>query len=191
MSQYYADAAAGKLPNVSFVDPELVDTPNVENDEHPVSNVQLGQKFVSDVTNALMQSPNWTSSAMFLTYDEDGGFYDHVPPPSAVPPDAIAPMLQPGDVPGAFDRYGFRVPMAVISPYAKAHHVSHTVYDHTSILSFLEYRFGLPALTARDANADPMLDMFDFAHPSFTTPPTLAPAVVDPAQLAACPTASG
>src|SRR5690349_2452521 len=72
MSQYYADAAAGHLPNVSFVDPELIDTPNVENDEHPVSNVQLGQKFVSDVPNALMQSPNWSSSAMFLTYDENG-----------------------------------------------------------------------------------------------------------------------
>jgi phospholipase C len=187
MSQYYADAAAGHLPNVSFVDPELIDTPNVENDEHPVSNVQLGQKFVSDVTNALMQSPNWSSSAMFLTYDENGGFYDHVPPPSAVAPDAIAPMLQSGDTPGAFDRYGFRVPMAVISPYSKAQHVSHTTYDHTSILKFIEYRFGLSALTQRDANADPMLDMFDFAHPAFTTPPTLATAVVDPAQLAACP----
>ena len=191
MTQYYADAAAGKLPNVAFIDPELVDTPNAENDEHPISNVQLGQKFVADVTNALMQSPNWASSAMFLTYDEDGGFYDHVAPPAAVPPDTIAPMLQLGDTPGAFDRYGFRVPMAVISPYAKAHYVSHTTYDHTSILAFLEYRFGMPALTQRDAHADPMLGLFDFTHTSFATPPTLATAVVDPAQLAACPTSSG
>ena len=72
---------------------------------------------------------------MFLTYDEHGGFYDHVAPPAAPKPDNIAPMLQPGDTPGAFDRYGIRVPAMVISPYAKQHFVSHTVYDHTSILS--------------------------------------------------------
>ena len=96
-------------------------------------------------------------------------------------------MLQAGDTPGAFDHYGVRVPVAVISPYAKSHYVSHVTDEHTSILRFIEYRFGLPSLTNRDANADPMLDMFDFASPAFTTPPTLTPATVDPTQLAACP----
>ena len=187
ISQYYADAAAGKLPNVSFVDPMLLGTAKVENDEHPPSDVQVGQKFVADVTNALMASTNWSSSAMFLTYDEHGGFYDHVVPPSAPVPDNIPPMLQPGDTAGAFDQYGVRVPVAVISPFAKANFVSHTVHDHTSILRFIEYRFGLPTLTNRDANADPMLEFFDFQNPAFMTPPTLPTALVDQAQLDACP----
>ncbi len=187
MSQYYSDAAAGTLPNVSFVDPKFLDTPRVESDEHPPSNVQVGQKFVSDVINGLMASPNWGTSALFLTYDEHGGFYDHVAPPPAPVPDNIPPNLQPGDTPGAFDRYGFRVPVAVVSPFAKPHYVSHVVDDHTSILRFIELRFGLPSLTNRDANADPMLDMFDFSTPHFASPPKLPTAVIDPAQLAACP----
>lgn len=188
ISQYYADAAAGKLPGVAFVDPELLDKPNVQNDEHPVADVQLGQKFVADVTNALMASPNWSTSAMFLTYDEHGGFYDHVAPPAAVLPDATPPMLQPGDTAGAFDRLGIRVPIAVISPFSKSHFVSHVVDSHTSILRFIEYRFGLPSLTNRDAQSDPMLDYFDFQNPHFMTPPTLPVATIDAAQLAACPT---
>ena len=186
MSQYYADLANGKLPNVSFVDPQLIEEPNVENDEHPPADIQLGQKFSSDVINGLMASPEWPTSALFFAYDEHGGYYDHVPPPAAVPPDNIAPLLQPGDVNAAFDRYGIRVPVAVVSPYAKSHFVSHVVHDHTSILAFIEYRFGLPALTARDAAADPMLEFFDFDNPPFMTPPTLPTAVVDQAQLEAC-----
>ena len=191
MSQYYADAAAGTLPNVSFVDPRFLDVPTVESDEHPPSDVQLGQKFVADVVNGLMTSPNWSSSALFLTYDENGGYYDHVAPPAAPVPDSIPPNLKPGDTPGAFNRYGFRVPAVVVSPYAKAHYVSHVVDDHTSILRFIELRFGLPALSNRDVNADPMLDMFDFTNPNFASPPTLATAVVDPDQLAACPGGGG
>jgi len=135
--------------------------------------------------SALVNSPNWPSSAFFLVYDEHGGFYDHVSPPPAPVPDDIPPMLQPGDTPGAFDRYGIRVPALVVSPYAKAHHVSHTVYDHTSILKFIETRFGLPALTRRDAAADPMLDMFDFSRVSHPHP-VLPDAPVDAAGIAAC-----
>jgi phospholipase C len=187
ISQYYADATAGTLPSVSFVDPRFLDTPTVESDEHPPSNIQVGQKFVSDVTNALMSSPNWSSSAMFLTYDENGGFYDHVAPPSAPVPDNVPPNLKAGDTPGAFNRYGFRVPVVVISPFSKQHYVSHVVDDHTSITRFIELRFGMPAMTNRDLNADPMLDMFDFSTPHFLTPPTLPTAVIDATHLAACP----
>ncbi len=186
IDQYYADAAAGTLPQVSFIDPIFVAQANVETDEHPASNVQVGEKFVSDVTNALFASPDWSSSAMFLTYDENGGFYDHVAPPSAPVPDAIPPMFEPGDTPGAFDRYGFRVPVAVISPYTRPHYVSHVVEDHTSILRFIETRFGLPSLTNRDANANPMLEYFDFSHPSFATPPMLPAAPIDPAGVEQC-----
>ncbi len=177
MARYFTDAANGTLPDVSFIDPDLFD-PTGQNDEHPPANVQIGQRFVADVANALMASPNWSTSAMFFTYDEHGGFYDHVPPPAAVPPDGIAPLLQGGDTPGAFNIYGIRVPATVISPYSKSHFVSHVVNDHTSILSFLEYRFGLPPLTARDAAANPMLEFFDFSSPAFGTPPSIpAPSV--------------
>ena len=96
-------------------------------------------------------------------------------------------MLAPGDTPGAFDQYGPRVPAVVVSPYSKSHFVSHVVHDHTSILRFIEYRYGLPSLTNRDANADPMLEMFDFNNPQFTTPPLLPAATIDPAKAAACP----
>lgn len=183
---YYADAAAGRLPQVSFVDPIFAGAKNVENDEHPPNNVQVGQAFVSKVTNALFQSPNWGSSALFFTYDEHGGFYDSLPPPPAPIPDNIPPMLQPGDTPGAFDRYGIGVPAAVVSPFSKRHFVSHVVHDHTSILRFIETRFGLPALTNRDAHADPMLEFFDFSTAAFKTPPQLPAAVIDPVQFARC-----
>lgn len=180
IEQYYADAKAGTLPKVSFVDPIFAGAPNVENDEHPPANVQVGQKFVWRVVHKLEKSPNWPTSALFLTYDEHGGYYDHVPPPPAVVPDAIPPMLQPGDTPGAFDRYGFRVPTVVVSPFARHHFVSHVVHDHTSILRFIEERFGLPALTARDAAADPMLEFFDFTNPPFLTAPAFPKPTVTP-----------
>jgi len=185
ISQYYTDAKNGTLPQVSFVESNPFGKVNVESDEHPPANVQVGQKLVHDVMNALVHSPNWASSAMFFTYDEHGGYYDHIAPPAAVKPDNIAPMLQPGDTPGAFDRYGIRVPAMVISPYAKEHFVSHTVYDHTSILHFIETRFGLPTLTHRDAAADPMLAMFDFTqveHPH----PILPTSPIDPNGESAC-----
>ncbi|HSP54454.1 MAG TPA: alkaline phosphatase family protein [Dehalococcoidia bacterium] len=179
ISNYYTDAAAGQLPQVAFVDPIFAGGKNEETDEHPPANVQVGQRFVADVVDALFKSPNWPTSAMFLVYDEHGGFYDHVPPPIAVPPDDIAPASSPGD---SFDRYGIRVPVAVVSPFAKKHFVSHVVNDHTSILRFIETRFGLPSLTRRDAAADPMLEFFDFASPAFGTPPELPEATIDPAR---------
>jgi phospholipase C len=186
IDQYYADAAAGALPQVSFVDPIFVGPTNVENDEHPPSNVQVGGRFARDVIEALFESPDWPTSALFLTYDEHGGFYDHVPPPRAPIPDDIPPMLEPGDVKARFDRYGIRVPAVVVSSYSKPHFVSHVVHDHTSILRFIEVRFGLPALTRRDARADPMLEFFDFSHRSFATPPTLPAAPVDEERAVQC-----
>ena len=108
------------------------------------------------VVNAVFSSPNWAKTMLIWTYDEHGGYYDHVPPPVAIPPDDIPPALKPGDPPGGFDRYGFRVPSGVVSPYAKKDFVSHTIYDHTSILATLEEKWNLPALTRRDANAKPL-----------------------------------
>ncbi len=188
INQYFADAATGNLPQVAFIDPIFVAPNNIENDEHPPANVQVGEKFTSQVIDSLFRSPEWGSSALFLTYDEHGGYYDHVAPPAAVTPDDIPPLLQPGDVPGAFDTYGVRVPAVVISPYSRAHFVSHVVNDHTSILRFIETRFGLPSLTRRDAAANPMLEFFDFSHQAFATPPVLPQAPVFAAQAAYCNT---
>jgi phospholipase C len=182
IAQYFADAAAGTLPAFAFVDPAIglatgqVDT----NDEHPPALAKVGQRFVAEVVDALTRSPNWPRSALFLTYDEHGGLYDHVPPPRACPPDEHEPELEQGDPAGRFDRLGLRVPFIVVSPYAKSHHVGHQIYDHTSILRFIEARFVMPALSRRDANALAPWDMFDFA-----SPPREAPAVPLPPQATA------
>ena len=111
-----------------------------------------------------MRAPTWKSTALFLTYDEHGGDYDHVPPPRAIKPDSIAPMLGPGRPPGGYDRYGFRVPLIVVSPWAKPRYVSRVVQDLTSLTAFIERKWNLPAMTFRDANAHPMTDYFDFRH---------------------------
>jgi phospholipase C len=189
VSAFFSDAAAGTLPPVAFIDGSIGIT-MVENDEHPPANIQQGQAYAARLIEALLASPNWPTSALFYTYDEHGGFYDHVPPPSACVPDNIAPLLDPAD-PGSnfsaqFDRYGFRVPFVVVSPYAKPGFVSHAVHDHTSILRFIETRFDLPALTNRDANALPLLDLFDFSHPALMNPPVLPAATVDAAALQQC-----
>jgi phospholipase C len=120
-----------------------------------------------------MNSPSWASSVFILTYDEGGGLYDHVTPPSLPRPDGVPPMLLNGDPPGDFNRAGFRVPLIVVSPWSKPHMVSHVVRDHTSILKLIETRFGLPALTNRDAAADDMEEFFDFSTPHWLTPPAL------------------
>lgn len=185
ISQYFTDAANGTLPQVSFVESDGFGSVNTESDEHPPANVQVGEKFTHDIVNALVDSPDWSSAAMFLTYDEHGGYYDHVTPPAAVPPDDIPPMVPAGDPFNKFDRYGVRVPAMVISPYSNPHHVSHTVYDHTSILKFIETRYGLPPLTRRDGSADPMLDMFDFSRASLLHP-AIPDAPIDPSGVASC-----
>ena len=169
--QFYPDVAAGKLPAFTFLDPNYGTT----SEENP-QDVQVGEQFVARVVNALMRAPTWKNTALFITYDEHGGYYDHVPPPKAIKPDNIPPMLAPGDRPGAYDRYGFRVPLLVVSPYARKNYVSNVVQDHTSILAFVERKWNLPAMTFRDANAQPMTDYFDLRKPAFAKPPALAAA---------------
>jgi phospholipase C len=135
----------------------------------------------------MMSSPQWPHSALIVTFDEHGGLFDHVAPPPACAPDDIAPITNPNDnAPGGFDNYSMRVPLVVVSPYAKPHFVSHAVYDHTSITRFIETRFKLPALTKRDANADPLTDMFDFKKAAFATPPQLPTPQVDQQKLDDC-----
>jgi len=155
--QFDSDLTQGTLPAVAFVD--SID------DEHPPSNVQKGQTWVEARVRGLLASPEWDTSALLFTYDEAGGFFDHVPPPAACAPATQAEGGKPG-----FDRFGFRLPFVAMSPYVKHHYVSHERYDQTSILKFIENKFNLPSLTRRDANATDLADLFDYAHPYFTVP---------------------
>lgn len=181
IDEFYLDAAAGTLPSFSLVEPDY----GKQSEEDP-QDVQLGDQFLGKVVNAVMSGPNWSSTMLIWNYDEHGGYYDHVPPPPAIPPDDVPPALVAGDPPGAFDRYGFRVPAGVVSPYAKKDFVSHTIYDHTSVLKTVEEKWNLPALTRRDANATSLFDMVDFAKkPAFMKPPKL-PAAANPLPKAGC-----
>lgn len=178
---FLVDAVNGTLPQVSIISPG-----DARYSEERPNDIQLGEAYSASIVNALLQSPAWPRTALFFTYDEHGGYYDHVPPPAAVAPDGIAPRITvPPDAPGGFDRLGFRVPGFVISPYARPDYVSSVTHDHTSILKFIETKWNLGAMTLRDANADDLLDAFDFSHPAFLEPPTL-PAPGVPATGSTC-----
>ncbi len=169
----HRDLAAGTLPPVTIVEPNYQGDGGERVDEHPPGIPMNGERFVERIVRSLMGSPLWRRSALFLVYDEHGGFADHVAPPAACEPDDLTPRINGMPADGRFDRYGVRVPFMVVSPYARRHFVSHRTFDHGSILRFIEARFGLPALTRRDANANVPTDMFDFENPPFMTPPTL------------------
>lgn len=180
-SDFDNDLASSTLPAVA----EIEAATDAGLDEHPSpadnqpSRIQLGAKYVSGIINQLMASDSWKDSAFILTYDEAGGIYDHVSPQPAVSPDGIKPKdLLKGDtctvVSGPtcdFVYTGYRVPLIVISPYAKKNYVSHTVADETAILKFIETRFGLASLTKRDAAQMNMTEFFDFTNPPWMTPP--------------------
>jgi phospholipase C len=186
IDDFFTDAAAGKLPQVAFVDPDIGHEGPAQDDEHPPAVMQVGQKLLAQVTDALGRSPQWPSSALFITYDEHGGLYDHVPPPPACKPDDYAPELDPGDVQAGFDQLGVRVPLIVVSPFAKQHFVGHRVYDHTSILRFIEARFVLPALTIRDAYAEAPWELFDVSGVPHRAPPAVPIPDVDSASISRC-----
>ncbi len=184
IAQYYTDVANNTLPDVAFIETgvEANDSGGTSSlDEHPNANIQNGAAYVAKIINALMGSPSWSSSAFILTYDEGGGNYDHVQPQATVNPDAIPPMLSPTDDVDDYSRTGFRVPLIVVSPFAKSGYVSHTVMDYTAILKFIEKRFNLSNLTQRDAAQPDMSEFFDFTNvPNQTAPsppsqPTNAP----------------
>lgn len=176
MSDYFKDAKAGTLPQVAFIDRDS----KGGLDEHPGpgGSAQKGAAFVKTIIDALMASSNWDDSVFFFTYDEGGGFYDHVPPVQAVSPDGIPPVLGTNDTctatPGPmcdFVYTGFRLPNFVVSPFAKAHYVDHTNMDTTAILTFIEKRFGVGHLSARDAAEPDISYFFDFSGKPNLTPP--------------------
>jgi phospholipase C len=144
-------------------------------DEEQPADIAIGEAFVSQVVQAVMASPAWSRTLLIWTYDEHGGYYDHVPPVGVVEPDDIQPMLAPTDYPGAYNITGMRVPTVVVSPYSKPNAVTGVMHDHTSIIATIAAKWNLPALTYRDAQANTLLDFLDLTSPpAFLRPPTLA-----------------
>jgi phospholipase C len=197
--QFFADADAGTLPAVSIVDPDFGEY----SEENP-QDISRGESFAAEVINRVMHGKGWPGTVLIWLYDEHGGYYDHVPPPAAVPPDdvpahnwqlsapawlrallrpligsAIAQLANADSGPSTYDRYGFRIPAVIVSPYARPDHVCDRVLDHTSVLRLIEDKWNLPPLTRRDAAAATPLSALDLsAEPAFGDPPKLpAPAV--------------
>lgn len=179
---FFADAAAGTLPDVAFIDPLFGgEDQGISNDDHPHADIRAGEHFMHSIYTAVTTSPAWERTVLVFNFDEWGGFFDHVPPPiGAISPIDIAAGYTDG-------RLGFRTPLLVVSPFARANYVAHEVYDHTSILKMVETRWGLAPLTARDATANNLANVLDFNSPA------RAPAAypVPPITIgAACPATS-
>jgi len=208
ITQFLADCAAGSLPSVSFVDPEfgvlsdigspLASYPQIATnpivaeilqnanglggDQESPQDMYYGEAWAHQILQAVLDSPAWPRTLLIYTYDEHGGYYDHVPPPAAIAPDSIPPDLAAGDALGGYNLYGPRVPGIVASPYSKPNAVTNVLHDHTSVLATIEAKWNLPALTYRDANATTVMDFLDVNQAAYLDPPTtlLAPSPTGP-----------
>jgi phospholipase C len=140
IEEYYTDLANGTLPAVSYMVPSGAS-------EHPPGSIAAGEAFVRTLVTSLQRSSSWSSSAFMWSYDDWGGWYDHVRPPSV-------------DAGG----YGFRAPMLLVSPFAKRGYIDHHTSDFTSQLAFIEHNWGLPPLSSRDRKAYPLTSAFDFTQ---------------------------
>ena len=142
-TQFFSDVSNGKLRTVSWI------TPTCENSDHAGCGSNTGPAWVASLVNAVGQSQYWNSTAIFIFWDDYGGWYDPEPPA----------MLD-------YDGLGLRIPMIIVSPYAKKGHVSHVHYEHGSILRWIENLYGLGQLSASDTRATPPDDAFDFTKPA-------------------------
>src|SRR5215207_5562935 len=135
VSEFFEDCAAGTLPNVSMVDPRfLLAAQGLSGDDHPHAHIWNGQGFLSEIYQAVINSPNWRNTVLVINYDEWGGFFDHVPPARAPIPPADAAL-------GSDGLRGFRTPALIISPWSPRGTVAHGIYDHTSVLKMIEWRW--------------------------------------------------
>jgi phospholipase C len=167
---FFADCATGRLPAVSFLDPSfLFEQKGLSSDDHPPADIRNGEAFLSQVYAAVTSSPAWPSTLLVMTFDEWGGFFDHVPPQAAPIPDADQ---RAGNSDGL---RGFRVPCVLISPWSRRGFVSSILFDHTSILRLIEWRWGLEPLTVRDSNANNLAEALDFGLHDVSTPTISAP----------------
>jgi phospholipase C len=163
--QFFADAKAGRLPAVAYIDPEPSHT-RMAVDDHPFVDIRAGESFMASVYNAVVTSPNWPRTLLVINFDEWGGFFDHVPPP-------LAPDVSP-----QYTLRGFRVPALLISPYARRRYVSHLVFDHASVLRTIEWRWSLPPLAVRDAHANNLASALDFSKRNLEAPQIALPPLV-------------
>jgi len=147
---FFKDAAAGKLPPVVYIDPFFF-----LNDDHPPAHPLRGQELIAAVYTALANSPQWKNCMLVITYDEHGGFYDHVAPPTTMD-DTLEKYGMPG-----FEQLGFRVPAMVVGPYVKQGYVSSVEYNHTSALKHIADAFDLEPLNVRMAAANNLMDCID------------------------------
>ena len=189
IAQFYADAAAGRLPPITFVDPPYGDIGASGGgaglaivgggaSDHPHSDIRLGQAFMADVTRAFVDSPQYERGAMFISYDEWGGFFDHVKP-RFVPDDRRAKAIEED-----WGMTGFRIPGLAISPYARGGRVAHMTVTHESILKLMSYRYGLGHLNKRHRYASNIGRSFDFRRPDFERPELPDPEAVTAAPCA-------
>lgn len=167
---FLADCAAGTLPQVSYVDPRFLDeSSGTSGDDHPHADIRNGEAFLNTIYHAVTTSSNWRHTALIINYDEWGGFYDHVAPTAApIPPADQAAGNKDG-------LRGFRVPSLLISPWSRRGSVSHTLFDHTSVLKMIEWRWGLSPLTVRDATANNLASVLNFTAPNTAAPQFLVP----------------
>jgi phospholipase C len=181
ISHYYADCAAGTLPRVCFVDPIFTISEATGNDDHPHADIRNGQQFLTSVSRAFAASPHWSKGAMFVNYDEWGGFFDHVVPPS------VPDIRQSATLNDDFGQLGFRCPAVALSPYARRGVIDSRQFEHTSILKFIEWRFVLPPLTTRDASTANIGDgVFDFDSPPNTAELEIPNYIAPPEALIPC-----
>jgi len=171
------DARDGTLPNVSFLDPKFTSIGSPESDQHPFADIRAGEAFLAFVHQTLRASPQWQRTVLVITYDEWGGFFDHVPPPKVrddTDPASVDHRCNEDSCPESPDAHpdyrqlGFRVPCVVVSPYAPRRVVHGGPFEHTSILRMIEWRWGLEPLTARDAHANNLAEALDFEHVNST-----------------------
>ncbi len=177
---FLSDCANGTLPSVSYLDPKLTLLLNFAQDDHPFSDIRNGEAFLSQVYQAVSTSPQWDSTVVIFNRDEWGGFFDHVPPPRALAPNDVDPDLVDGKA-----LLGMRVPSVIVSPWTVGHPknpvIDSTVYDHTSVLKFIEAVFNVPPLAARETSSDVgnILDAIDLSKPPQPAPvlPTAKPVI--------------
>ena len=174
-ADFLADAASGNLPSVSFVDPRFtILDDGLGNDDHPHADLRAGEAFLGQVYRALTSGPQWKNTLLIVNRDEWGGFYDTVPPPRVVAPNDVDTDLVSGNA-----LLGCRVPVFLVSPFTRGNtatpSVNSLLYDHTSVLKLIEWRFNLPPLTSRDASNDPegvqnLALALNFAAPNVSVP---------------------
>jgi phospholipase C len=171
VAQFFADAAAGTLPEVSFVEPRFLgEEVGASNDDHPFADIRNGQAFMNQIYSAVTNGPGWANTVFVINYDEWGGFFDHVAPPAG--PIPLADQAA-GNQDGLL---GFRTPCLVISPFARREQVSHATLDHTSVLKMIEWRWSLEPLTVRDTAAINLAEVLQFETPALTAKQFTVPA---------------